>query len=244
MAYYRPGDRVGGYPIGAELGDEGPSGFRPGGGYASQGYGVPSYEYERERPLGGAYAGGAPEYYGAERPGGYGYGREGYGREGLMREGLVREGYAPSVYDQGYPRQPQILVEPPIGYVGAQPSDLGMGLRDMGKVSRHHPTEYGAGFGRPEVAGFGGPEVAGYGRPEVAGYGSAPGYGAGMYEEDEVSRLKKELDHERRQKHELELAAAGAVGYGLHERHEKKEAEDDDIVPKKEKKRHHFFSRD
>lgn len=236
MAYFGPSDRVGGYPIGAELGEDGPSGLRPGGGYVPQGYGVPSYEYERERPLGGPYVGGAPEYFGAERPGGYGYEREGYGRGGLMREGLMREGYAPSVYEQGYPRQPQILVQPPLEYVESQPSDLGMGLRDTGNVARRHPTDYGAGYGRPEVAGFG--------MPEVAGYGGAPGYGAGMYEEDEVRRLKKELEHERREKHQLELAAAGAVGYGLHERREKKDAEDDDLEPKKEKKRFHFFSRD
>lgn len=244
MAYYRPGDRVGGYPIGAELGDDGPSGLRPAGGYGPQGYGVPSYEYERERPLGGPYVGGASEYYGAERPGGYGYEREGYGRGGFGREGLMREGYAPSVYDQGYPRQPQILVEPPVEYVEAPPSDLGMGLRDTGNVARRHPTDFGAGYGRPEVAGYGRPEMAGYGRSGMAGYGGAPGYGAGMYEEDEVRRLKKELEHERREKHELEVAAAGAVGYGLHERHEKKDAEDGDFEPKKEKKRHHFFSRD
>jgi len=62
--------------------------------------------------------------------------------------------------------------------------------------------------------------------------------------QDEVRRLKKELEHERREKHELELATAGAAGYGLHERHEKKDEEDDDFEPKKEKKRHHFFSRD
>jgi len=71
-------------------------------------------------------------------------------------------------------------MQPPVEYVETQASDLGMGLRDAGKVSRHHPTDYGAGYGRPDG---GMPEVAGYGRPEVAGYGGAPGYGAGMYEE-------------------------------------------------------------
>ena len=64
MAYYRPDDRVGGYPMVTDLGADGLSdigaidrGLRPGGDY---GYGVPSYG----RPLVGEYA---PEYYGAER---------------------------------------------------------------------------------------------------------------------------------------------------------------------------------
>jgi len=70
------------------------------------------------------------------------------------------------VYDQGYPpRQQQILVQPPVEYIQAEPSDLGMGLRDAGKVARHHGTDYGAG----------------YGRPELSGYGGAPGYGAAAY---------------------------------------------------------------
>lgn len=77
MEYYRPGDRAGGYPVGPELGEDGPvfggpsevgaidRGFRPGGGYGLPGYVEDGYE--RGRPLGGEYFGGAPQYYGAER---------------------------------------------------------------------------------------------------------------------------------------------------------------------------------
>lgn len=82
MAYYQPGDRVGGYPVGPQLGANGPvfggpseidaydRGYRTGGGYGRQGYGPPGYVddgYERGRPLGGEYYGGAPQYYGTER---------------------------------------------------------------------------------------------------------------------------------------------------------------------------------
>jgi len=60
-----------------------------------------------------------------------------------------------------------------------------------------------------------------------------------------VRRLRKELEHERRSKHELELATAGALGYELYEWSEKNDAEElGRSEPKKEKKRHHFYSRD
>ncbi|KAG0588547.1 hypothetical protein KC19_2G250900 [Ceratodon purpureus] len=219
MEYYRPGDRPAGYAVGPELVEDGAAfgemgaidrGFRPGGGYVDDGY-------ERRRPLGGEYVGGgAPEYYGGERPGGYGYGREGYGRDG----------YAPSGYGQGYPQQ-QVIIPPPVEYVEPEPSDLGMGLRDSNLVSRHHSTDYGAG----------------YGGPDVAGYGGAPGYGRSEYNDDEERRLRKELEHEKHRKHEFELATAAALGYGLHERHEKSDAEEEleKYERGKEKKHHHFY---
>ena len=53
---------MGGYPGGPDLGEDGPV-F--GGGYGPQGY--VDNGYERGRPYGGEYVGGAPQYYGAER---------------------------------------------------------------------------------------------------------------------------------------------------------------------------------
>jgi hypothetical protein len=233
MAYY--GDRVGGHPLGPDLVEDALGGI--GGG----GYGAPSFEYERRgRPLGGEYLGGPPEYFGAERPGlgrgGYGmeglgmegyergglgrvgYGMEGLGRERYGREGFGREGYAPDLYDDGYPsRRP--MMPPPLDYLGGEPSDLGMGLRDAGKAEYMRP-----GYDmRSELGGYGG--LPGYGAAESGFGGAERGYGGA---EGEVRRLRKELEHERRQKHELELATGAAVGYGLHERHEKEEAEDED----------------
>lgn len=58
-----------------------------------------------------------------------------------------------------------------------------------------------------------------------------------------MRRLRHELEHEKHKRHELELATGAALGYGLHERHEKDEAEEelDGYGHKKEKKRHHFL---
>lgn len=208
MAYYGSGDRMGGYPGGPDLGEDGPA-F--GGGYGPQGYF--DNGYERGRPYGGEYVGGAPQYYGAERPGGYGYGRDGYGS---------------SSYGQGYPQQ-QFIAPPPVEYIEPETSDLGMGLRDSNLVSRHHSTDYGAG----------------YGPPDFAGYGGASGYGRSAYDDGEERRLRQELEHERRRKHEFELATAAAVGYGLYERHEKNEAEEEleRFGRGRERKHHHHFFR-
>lgn len=197
MAYYRPGDRLGGYPVGPDLGEDGPAYGGPSGGYVDE-------RYERGREY-------APGYYGAGRSGGYRYGREGY------------------AYGQGYPPQQQVVVPPPIEYVEPEPSDLGMGLRDSHLVSRHHGTDYGAG----------------YGPSDLAGYGGAPGYGRTEYDDAEVRRLRRELEHERHRKHEFEVATAAALGYGLHERHEKSEAEEEleryGRGNEKHHHRHHLF---
>ena len=53
MAYYRPGDRLGGYPVGPDLGEDGPAYGGPSGGYVDE-------RYERGREY-------APGYYGAGR---------------------------------------------------------------------------------------------------------------------------------------------------------------------------------
>lgn len=190
---------MGGYPVGPELGEDGL-------GVMDRGYGLPG---DGIRPFGGKHVGGAPEYYGAERPGGYGYG--------------------PSAYGQGYPPQ-QVIVPPPVEYVEPEPSDLGMGLRESHLVDRHHRTDYGAGCGRSDLAGYGG----------------APGYGRTEYDDAEMRRVRKELEHERHRKHEFELATAAALGYGLHERHEKNDAEEE-LERRdrgKDKKHHHFFRGD
>lgn len=68
------------------------------------------------------------------------YGREGYGREGYGREG----------YGGAYSSAATYVQPPPVEYVGPESSDLGMGVRDSHVVSS---TDYGAGYGRPEVGG-------------------------------------------------------------------------------------------
>jgi hypothetical protein len=105
-----------------------------------------------------------------------------------------------------------------------------MGLRDSHLVDSRHSTDYGAG----------------YGRSDLAGYGGAPGYGRAEYDDAEMRRLRKELEHEKHRKHELEAATAAALGYGLHERHEKNDAEEEleRYERGKEKKHHHFFGKD
>lgn len=57
----------------------------------------------------------------------------------------------------------------------------------------------------------------------------------------EKEKLREELEHERRRKHQAEAVAAAAVGYGLYERHEKHEAEEEleKYEPEKEEKKHH-----
>lgn len=230
--YYRPGDRMGGYPGGPELGEDGPAyGGASEMGLTDRGYGLPGYVddgYGRRRPLGGEYVGGAPEYYG-ERPGGYGY--AGYPPQGYS-QGYPPQGYPQGYPPQGYPHQ-QVIVSPPVEYVQPEPSDLGTGLRDSHFVSRHHPHDYGAGYGRSDL-----------------GYSGAPGYGRTEYDEAEMRRLRKEVEHERHRKHEFELATAAALGYGLHERHEKNEAEEEleryepGYERRKERRHHHHYRGD
>nr|PNR46525.1 hypothetical protein PHYPA_013644 [Physcomitrium patens] len=178
--------------------------------------------YEGEGGFGDGY-GRRPPVMPYEGVGG-GYGG-GYGNEyppDVAGGGYGRHGYAGE--DYGRRPGPPMYVEAPV-----ENSDLGTGLVDSN--IRTEP-DYGAGYGRPD----------GTSAYEVQGrHGGKHGH---LSKEE-----REELEDERKHKHYAEAAAAAALGYGLYERHEKRDAEDrlEELgydSDGKKKQGHHFFRSD
>lgn len=90
------------------------------------------------------------------------------------------------------------------GAQGGEVSDLGQGLEDSNVRAR---PDYGSALQRPDLAGVPIGEYEGRGR-------------RGGSEEE------AEYEEERRHKRYAEAAGVAAVGYGLHERHERREDEE------------------
>lgn len=164
-------------------------------------------------------------------------GEDGPGEGGEVRDRGLFDGYRRGYDEGGYERPPPVYEGPGGGY-GA-----GYGGAPMQPQMPYVEPGYGGGY----VGGYGGGGYAadpyaqgGYGQPvgQASDLGTGlmdshvrrePDYGSSLTTPDMAGVPvgeygdDAEYDEERRHKRYAEAAAVAALGYGLHERHERKE---------------------